>query len=97
MRRVRSTLAVVRRDGRAQTVTLQLSDGWRRRGDLSWRVTSWGLRRIATGGLLLETLPEEARSAVEFGMASPAPVVGEILEDVYADDGGPAGRGRFVF
>ena len=51
----------VQRSSRTQDLTLKLADGWRRKGDLSWRVTSWGLRRIATGGLLLETLPEEAR------------------------------------
>ncbi len=51
----------VDRNGRTRNVTLNLADGWRREGDLSWRVTSWGLRRIATGGLLLETLSAEAR------------------------------------
>ena len=51
----------VQRSSRTQDLTLKLADGWRRKGDLSWRVTSWGLRRIATGGLLLETLPVEAR------------------------------------
>lgn len=51
----------VKRSGRTQDMTLNLENGWRRAGDLSWRVTSWGLRRIATGGLLLETLPDAAR------------------------------------
>lgn len=51
----------VRRNGRTENLTLALKDGWRRKGDLSWRVTSWGLRRIATGGLLLEKLPDESR------------------------------------
>ncbi|MDA1014660.1 MAG: Trx7/PDZ domain-containing (seleno)protein [Planctomycetota bacterium] len=51
----------VKRSSRTQDLTLNLEDGWRRSGDLSWRVTSWGLRRIATGGLLLETLPDAAR------------------------------------
>jgi serine protease Do len=49
------------RDGAPVKASLQLRDGWRQRGDLSWRVTSWGLRRIATGGMVLETLPDEAR------------------------------------
>jgi len=56
----RATMSI-ERNGRARNLTLNLADGWRRKGDLSWRVTSWGLRRIATGGLLLETLPAEAR------------------------------------
>ncbi|MBI1311084.1 PDZ domain-containing protein [bacterium] len=51
----------VHRSGGTRSLTLKLSNGWRRKGDLSWRVTSWGLRRIATGGLLLEPLPAEAR------------------------------------
>lgn len=42
-------------------LTVRLPDGWRRMDDISWRVSSWGLRRMATGGLLLEPLPEEDR------------------------------------
>lgn len=49
------------RAGRTRNLTLNLEDGWRRQGDLSWRVTSWGLRRIATGGLLLGSLTDEER------------------------------------
>lgn len=51
----------VQRNGRARDLTLTLSEDWRRAGDLSWRVTTWGLRRIAAGGLVLETLPDDAR------------------------------------
>ncbi len=40
---------------------LPLAVGWRQRDDISWRVSSWGLRRIATGGLSLETAPAEIR------------------------------------
>jgi serine protease Do len=53
---------VVRRGDRQLELTLPLEGGWRETGDLSWRVSSWGLRRMATGGLLLEPLPEEERS-----------------------------------
>ena len=35
--------------------------GWRKRSDLSWRVTTWELRRMGAGGLLLEELPSEER------------------------------------
>lgn len=55
----------VRRAGRVHQLALRLPDGWRRRGDLSWRATSWGLRRMATGGLLLEPLPEEERRKLQ--------------------------------
>ncbi len=51
----------VERNGRRRDLTLALADGWRREGDLSWRVTSWGLRRIAAGGMLLEPLSDDGR------------------------------------
>jgi hypothetical protein len=50
------------RNGQTISLTLAVPDGWRRRGDLSWRVTSWGLRRMATGGLLLEAIPDHERT-----------------------------------
>ncbi|MDA1166194.1 MAG: PDZ domain-containing protein, partial [Planctomycetota bacterium] len=53
-------VSVMRKD-RPLSLKLSLEDGWRRKSDLSWRVTSWGLRRMASGGLLLETLPDDAR------------------------------------
>jgi serine protease Do len=46
--------AAVVRGGKRAELTLTLPKGWRERGDLSWRSSSWGLRRMATGGLLLE-------------------------------------------
>jgi hypothetical protein len=51
----------VLRNGEPLDVTLALEEDWRRAGDLSWRVTTWGLRRMAAGGLILETLPDEER------------------------------------
>lgn len=53
--------ANVRRGGQPQTLTLTLPSGWRRLDDISWRVSSWGLRRMSTGGLKLEELPAEDR------------------------------------
>lgn len=53
----------VQRDGRTVSTTLSLKNGWRREGDLSWRVTTWGLRRIAAGGLVLNALTDEEKSA----------------------------------
>ena len=60
------------RDGTSVDLSLTLKEGWRREGDISWRVTSWGLRRMATGGMVLERLAPEARSergASQDGMA----------------------------
>lgn len=56
---------VVRRGDKQLEMTLPLKDGWREAGDLSWRVSSWGLRRMATGGLQLEPLPDEERARLK--------------------------------
>lgn len=53
--------AEVKRDARTETVTLTLPKGWRRKDDLSWRASSWELRRLATGGLLLRPTTAEER------------------------------------
>jgi hypothetical protein len=53
--------AEVRRGDRTTEVKLTLPAGWRQREDISWRVTSWSLRRIGLGGMILETLPSEDR------------------------------------
>jgi serine protease Do len=56
-----SLKAQVRRGDGTAEVTLTLPGGWRHGEDISWRASSWGLRRMATGGLLVEELPAEAR------------------------------------
>jgi hypothetical protein len=55
-------LAEVRRGDTTQPLTWRLPAGWRAASDLSWRASSWGLRRMGTGGLLLETLPDPDRA-----------------------------------
>ncbi len=59
--------AVVTRGERAVELSLDLPPGWRRSGDLSWRTTSWDLRRMALGGMLLKpaSSEERARAKVE--------------------------------
>jgi serine protease Do len=42
------------RDGKPVDLTWRLERAWRTKDDISWRSSSWGLRRMATGGLLLE-------------------------------------------
>lgn len=54
--------AEILREGRPATVTLKLEAGWRRAGDISWRASSWGLRRMSTGGIVLESLTADERS-----------------------------------
>lgn len=45
--------------GPVQEKRLELPSGWRARSDLSWRPTSWNLRRMATGGLRLDSMSAE--------------------------------------
>jgi S1-C subfamily serine protease len=54
--------AGVRRGGEDATLTLRLAPGWRRADDLSWRASTWQLRRIALGGLKLDALSRTDRT-----------------------------------
>jgi hypothetical protein len=58
-------IADVTRGRESMQLAITLSDGWRRRGDISWRTSTWGLRRMVTGGLSLESLPQEARDKLQ--------------------------------
>lgn len=53
----------VKRNGRAMPLQITLAKGWRQRDDLSWRVSSWDLRRMTTGGMALEELPPADRKS----------------------------------
>ena len=53
--------AEVLRGGRRVKLTLTLAPDWRRKSDISWRTSTWDLRRMGTGGLLLEALPDADR------------------------------------
>jgi len=50
------------------SVKIQLPPGWRNRMDLSWRTTTWDLRRMATGGMSLVAIDEARRK--ELGITS---------------------------
>jgi hypothetical protein len=52
--------ATVRRGSDQLAVSLELPEGWRR-GDLSWRATTWDLRRMGLGGLFLKELSDDHR------------------------------------
>jgi hypothetical protein len=54
---------VVRRAGKAVPVKLTLREGWRAAIDISWRVSSWDLRRMVFGGLVLEEADDAGRKA----------------------------------
>ena len=53
--------AIVDRDGTQTEVTVHLPDKWRELDDISWRVSAWGLRRMATGGMVLAPVDSEER------------------------------------
>jgi len=44
--------AEVLRGKKKLKLTLSLANDWRRHSDISWRTSSWDLRRMATGGLV---------------------------------------------
>lgn len=60
----------VLRDGKEQSMTLHLETGWRRKADISRRVGTWQLRGMATGGLVLEDLPDAEREERKLGLAA---------------------------
>lgn len=51
----------VKRGKSPERLTLDLPPGWKQAGDLSWRASSWGLRRMVFGGMLMVDLPAEER------------------------------------
>lgn len=53
---------LTRRSGAEKELTVALEPGWRERSDISRRVGTWPMRAMATGGLILEELPENERS-----------------------------------
>lgn len=56
-----SLAAVVSRDDKSVRLELGLPEGWRK-SNISWRPTTWDLRRMALGGLVLEELPADQRA-----------------------------------
>jgi serine protease Do len=52
--------AQARRDGKTVDLALELGQGWRR-GNISWRATTWDLRRMGLGGMKLMELDDDRR------------------------------------
>jgi serine protease Do len=82
----KTVLATVTRGTPAVTLTLPLTlaPGWRRAGDLSWRSSTWGLRRMATGGMVLEELDGKlsVKNVGQFGAHAAAKNAGVQKGDV---------------
>lgn len=51
----------VARAGAEKSLELKLAANWKDASDISWRATSWGLRRMVTGGLKLDPLSAQDR------------------------------------
>jgi len=57
----------VKRGGGEKSLSLTLPADWRERADISKRVGTWGMRGMASGGMVLEDLgdPERSQRGVE--------------------------------
>ncbi len=81
--------ATVLRDGKPLELTLALENGWRQLDDISWRASSWGLRRMVTGGMLLENIEDELPAGVaKDGMALRVKHVGKFGPHAAAKNAG---------
>ena len=54
--------ASVLRDGKTTEFKLDLPKGWRQQDDISWRASSWELRRMSLGGMFLKSISPELRA-----------------------------------
>jgi serine protease Do len=65
-------IAEVRRGDKTLSLPLKLTAGWRQNSNLSWRPTTWDLRRMASGGMLLAdlTAAERASNKLDAGSLS---------------------------
>jgi hypothetical protein len=82
--------ARVRRGGTTIDLTMTLEDGWRR-GNISWRPTTWSLRQMGLGGMKLDDLRDEDRRRLNLAndrMALKAEHVGEYGEHAVAKRAG---------
>jgi hypothetical protein len=54
--------AMVKRGSGTKPLDIALAEGWREKSDISKRVGTWEMRGMASGGLVLEDLADEART-----------------------------------
>jgi len=81
----------VNRNGKAQQLTLKLDKGWRANCDISFRPTTWDLRRMASGGLVLKEANGEKRKALQLAdgrLALNVDYVGQYNEHAVAKNAG---------
>lgn len=56
----------VRRSRESVGLTLNLESGWRTGSDFGWRVSTWDLRRMVLGGMVLE--PDKSKERIPLGL-----------------------------
>src|SRR5262249_54002522 len=84
--------ALVKREGKPLELTLALENGWRR-GNISWRATTWQLRQMGLGGMELDSLDDSSRRQAQIKgdrMAIKIAHVGEYGEHAIAKRAGLA-------
>jgi serine protease Do len=82
--------AQMRRGSKTWNATLNLQQGWRL-GDISWRASTWDLRRMGLGGMRLDDLTDEERKSANLpheGMALRVRHLGEYGEHAIAKRAG---------
>jgi hypothetical protein len=87
----RLVATVQRGNAGEQQIELNLPADWRERDQIAWRASAWGLRRMATGGLLLEEVSadERGRNGIpESGMALRVRHVGQFGPHAAAKNAG---------
>ncbi|MGK0187152.1 MAG: serine protease Do [Verrucomicrobiales bacterium] len=52
----------ITRNGTPQRISISPQKKWRESSDITWRVSTWDLRRMALGGMRLERIPDEERA-----------------------------------
>ena len=78
--------AEVLRGGKVVELDMKLAKGWRQADDVSWRSSSWGLRRMGTAGMKLDSVEERPTGVPKEGMALKVAHVGMY--------GGPHGAAK---
>jgi hypothetical protein len=71
--------AQIQREGQTLDLTLRLREGWRR-GNISWRATTWDLRRMGLGGMKLDDLTDDQRKQAKLPADTMALKVGHVGE-----------------
>ena len=72
--------AEILRGNKKRNLTLRLGDDWRKVSDISWRVSTWDLRRMALGGLVLKEASIDERREKNLSPSDLALVVDYVGE-----------------